>query len=108
MKTPVGYQILLSLTMQMFGLGLAGMAYKYIIEPPQMVRASPSHLSESTVLIQIRSGHRLLPTRHCSRHCTARQIPLPTTGASLATSSSYTSSLEVSAGTGFRVSSLLD
>lgn len=37
MSTPVGYQILLALTMQMFGLGLAGLAYKYIVEPPQMV-----------------------------------------------------------------------
>lgn len=37
MKTPVGYQILLSISMQMFGLGLAGLAYRYIVEPPQMV-----------------------------------------------------------------------
>lgn len=37
METPVGYQILLALSMQMFGLGLAGIAYRYIIEPPQMV-----------------------------------------------------------------------
>lgn len=37
MSTPVGYQILLALSMQMFGLGLAGLAYKYIVEPPQMV-----------------------------------------------------------------------
>ncbi|RDW65607.1 putative isp4 protein-1 [Coleophoma crateriformis] len=37
LDTPVGYQILLALSMQLFGLGLAGMAYKYIVEPPQMV-----------------------------------------------------------------------
>lgn len=37
MSTPVGYQILLALSMQMFGLGLAGLAYRYIVEPPQMV-----------------------------------------------------------------------
>ena len=37
METPVGYQILLALSMQMFGLGLAGMAYRYIVEPPHMV-----------------------------------------------------------------------
>lgn len=44
MKTPVGYQILLSISMQMFGLGLAGLAYKYIVEPPQMVRTSDLRL----------------------------------------------------------------
>ena len=37
MPTPVGYQILLALSMQMFGLGLAGLSYRYIIEPPHMV-----------------------------------------------------------------------
>lgn len=37
METPVGYQILLALSMQMFGLGLAGLSYRYIIEPPHMV-----------------------------------------------------------------------
>lgn len=40
METPVGYQILLASSMQMFGLGLAGMAYRYIIEPPHMVSAA--------------------------------------------------------------------
>lgn len=42
METPVGYQILLALSTQMFGLGLAGMAYRYIIEPPHMVSAPVS------------------------------------------------------------------
>lgn len=37
-ETTVGYQLLLGLTMQLFGLGLAGLAYKFIVEPPQMVR----------------------------------------------------------------------
>ncbi|CZT53395.1 probable sexual differentiation process protein ISP4 [Rhynchosporium secalis] len=37
LETPVPYQILLALTMQLFGLGLAGLAYKYIVEPPQMI-----------------------------------------------------------------------
>ena len=34
---PVGYQLLLGLSMQLFGLGLAGMAYRFIVEPPQMI-----------------------------------------------------------------------
>lgn len=34
---PQGYQFLLGLTMQLFGLGLAGMAYGFIVEPPQMI-----------------------------------------------------------------------
>jgi OPT family oligopeptide transporter len=37
LKTPVGYQFLLALTMQLFGLGMAGMAYRFIVEPPHMV-----------------------------------------------------------------------
>lgn len=36
-NTPVGYQILLALTMQLFGLGMAGMAYRFIVEPPNMI-----------------------------------------------------------------------
>ncbi|TVY91419.1 Glutathione transporter [Lachnellula willkommii] len=36
-ETTVGYQLLLGLTMQLFGLGLAGLAYKFIVEPPQMI-----------------------------------------------------------------------
>lgn len=42
METPVGYQVLLALPMQMLGLGLAGMAHRYIIEPPQMVSTAHS------------------------------------------------------------------
>lgn len=37
LETSVGYQILLALSMQLFGLGLAGLGYKFIVEPPQMV-----------------------------------------------------------------------
>ncbi|KAF4963075.1 hypothetical protein FSARC_8877 [Fusarium sarcochroum] len=37
LDTPVGYQFLLGLTMQLFGLGMAGMAYRFIVEPPHMV-----------------------------------------------------------------------
>ena len=38
METPVGYQILLAFSMQLFSLGPAGLPYKFIVEPPQMVR----------------------------------------------------------------------
>lgn len=37
LKTPVAYQFLLALTMQLFGLGIAGLAYRFIVEPPNMV-----------------------------------------------------------------------
>ncbi|CZR51394.1 probable isp4 protein [Phialocephala subalpina] len=37
LETSVGYQILLALSMQLFGLGLAGLSYKFIVEPPQMI-----------------------------------------------------------------------
>ncbi|RAL13267.1 small oligopeptide transporter, OPT family [Aspergillus homomorphus CBS 101889] len=40
MSTPVGYQILLSLTMQLFGLGLAGLTYRYIIWPSTLANAA--------------------------------------------------------------------
>ncbi|KAF7560314.1 hypothetical protein G7046_g3837 [Stylonectria norvegica] len=35
--TPVGYQLLLALSMQLFGLGMAGMSYRFIVEPPHMI-----------------------------------------------------------------------
>lgn len=54
MPTPVGYQILLSLTMQLFGLGLAGLAYKYIVEPPQMIW--PSTLANAALFETLHSG----------------------------------------------------
>ncbi|THC89090.1 hypothetical protein EYZ11_011457 [Aspergillus tanneri] len=54
METPVGYQILLSLSMQMFGLGLAGLAYRYIIEPPQMIW--PSTLANAALFQTLHSG----------------------------------------------------
>ncbi|KAJ5806846.1 OPT oligopeptide transporter [Penicillium riverlandense] len=53
MSTPVGYQILLSLSMQMFGLGLAGLAYKYIVEPPQMIW--PSTLANAALFETLHS-----------------------------------------------------
>ena len=34
---PVGYQFFLGLSMQLFGLGLAGLSYRFIVEPPQMI-----------------------------------------------------------------------
>jgi len=37
LETPAGYQFLLALTMQLFGLGMAGMAYRFIVEPPHVV-----------------------------------------------------------------------
>ncbi|KAJ9409496.1 hypothetical protein DTO045G8_2851 [Paecilomyces variotii] len=54
MSTPVGYQILLALSMQMFGLGLAGLAYKYIVEPPQMIW--PSTLANCALFETLHSG----------------------------------------------------
>ncbi|PYH92481.1 OPT oligopeptide transporter [Aspergillus ellipticus CBS 707.79] len=54
MSTPVGYQILLSLSMQMFGLGLAGLSYRYIIEPPQMIW--PSTLANAALFQTLHSG----------------------------------------------------
>ncbi|KAJ5587102.1 small oligopeptide transporter OPT family [Penicillium hispanicum] len=53
MNAPVGYQILLSLSMQMFGLGLAGLTYKYIIEPPQMIW--PSTLANAALFETLHS-----------------------------------------------------
>lgn len=53
MSTPVGYQILLSLSMQLFGLGLAGLSYRYIIEPPQMVSLG-RQTSSKPILNQLR------------------------------------------------------
>ncbi|TDZ41536.1 Glutathione transporter 1 [Colletotrichum trifolii] len=37
LDTPVPYQFLLGLSMQMFGLGMAGLAYRFIVEPPNMI-----------------------------------------------------------------------
>ncbi|EME80071.1 uncharacterized protein MYCFIDRAFT_204443 [Pseudocercospora fijiensis CIRAD86] len=49
LKAPIGYQLLLGLTMQLFGLGIAGLAYRFIVEPPEMVR--PTSLSTDALLI---------------------------------------------------------
>ncbi|KAF9871227.1 small oligopeptide opt family [Colletotrichum karsti] len=37
LDTPVPYQFLLGLSMQLFGLGMAGLAYRFIVEPPHMI-----------------------------------------------------------------------
>ncbi|GKT56510.1 OPT family small oligopeptide transporter [Colletotrichum tofieldiae] len=37
LHTPVPYQFLLGLSMQLFGLGMAGLAYRFIVEPPHMI-----------------------------------------------------------------------
>ncbi|KAL1305749.1 hypothetical protein AAFC00_007330 [Neodothiora populina] len=50
---PVGYQILLGLTMQLFGLGLAGLAYRFIVEPPQMIW--PSTLANAALFQTLHS-----------------------------------------------------
>lgn len=50
---PVGYQILLGLTMQLFGLGLAGMAYRFIVEPPEMIW--PSTLANAALFQTLHS-----------------------------------------------------
>lgn len=49
----VGYQILLGLSMQLFGLGLAGMAYRFIVEPPQMIW--PSTLANAALFQTLHS-----------------------------------------------------
>ncbi|KAM0346295.1 hypothetical protein ACHAPU_005725 [Fusarium lateritium] len=59
LKTPVGYQFLLALTMQLFGLGMAVMAYRFIVEPPHMVW--PSTLANAA----------LFPTLHGRANLTA-------------------------------------
>lgn len=50
---PIGYQLLLGLSMQLFGLGLAGMAYRYIVEPPQMIW--PSTLANAALFQTLHS-----------------------------------------------------
>lgn len=57
METPVGYQILLALSMQMFGLGLAGMSYRYIIEPSHMVSITFPNTSIKTNVPQDLAFH---------------------------------------------------
>jgi hypothetical protein len=53
LETSVGYQILLALSMQLFGLGLAGLSYKYIVEPPQMIW--PSTLANAALFETLHS-----------------------------------------------------
>ncbi|KAF7546069.1 hypothetical protein G7Z17_g8684 [Cylindrodendrum hubeiense] len=53
LKTPVGYQFLLALTMQLFGLGLAGLAYRFIVEPPHMIW--PSTLANAALFQTLHS-----------------------------------------------------
>lgn len=105
METKVGYQILLSLSMQMFGLGLAGLAYRYIVEPPQMVRVLPM-TKEKKFAESSRYGLQLLQTLLCLNLCIVRQTRSQMGGVSLDTSFSSMCLLVVSFGTGFLVSSL--
>ncbi|KAI9736312.1 MAG: hypothetical protein M1834_001198 [Cirrosporium novae-zelandiae] len=58
LDTPVGYQLLLGLTMQLFGLGIAGLAYRFIVEPPQMIW--PSTLANAALFETLHS--RMNPT----------------------------------------------
>jgi OPT family small oligopeptide transporter len=52
-SAPVGYQFLLGLTMQLFGLGLAGLTYRFIVEPPQMIW--PSTLANAALFETLHS-----------------------------------------------------
>ena len=52
-KTPVAYQFLLGLTMQLFGLGLAGLSYRFIVEPAQMIW--PSTLANAALFETLHS-----------------------------------------------------
>lgn len=53
LKTPVSYQFLLGLTMQLFGLGMAGLSFRFIVEPPQMVW--PSTLANAALFQTLHS-----------------------------------------------------
>ncbi|KXT09094.1 hypothetical protein AC579_5299 [Pseudocercospora musae] len=53
LKAPVGYQLLLGLTMQLFGLGIAGLAYRFIVEPPEMIW--PSTLANAALFETLHS-----------------------------------------------------
>lgn len=53
MKNPVSYQFLLGLTMQLFGLGMAGLSYRFIVEPPQMIW--PSTLANAALFQTLHS-----------------------------------------------------
>ena len=53
LKTPVSYQFLLGLTMQLFGLGMAGLSYRFIVEPPQMIW--PSTLANAALFQTLHS-----------------------------------------------------
>jgi hypothetical protein len=98
-STPVGYQILLALSMQMFGLGLAGLAYRYIVEPPQMVRLMSQAVNYSNVdATQIWPS--TLANAALSRRSTAAPIRLLMAGAYRGTDSFCASSLAVSSGIG--------
>jgi hypothetical protein len=107
METKVGYQIILSLSMQMFGLGLAGLAYRYIVEPPQMVRVLPM-TRERKFAESSRYGLQLLQTLRCLKLCTVRQTRSQMGGVFLDTSFSSMCSLVASFGTGFQASFLPD
>lgn len=53
LHTPVSYQFLLGLTMQLFGLGMAGLAYRFIVEPPNMIW--PSTLANAALFQTLHS-----------------------------------------------------
>ena len=53
LRTPVSYQFLLGLTMQLFGLGMAGLSYRFIVEPPQMIW--PSTLANAALFPTLHS-----------------------------------------------------
>jgi OPT family oligopeptide transporter len=53
LKQPVSYQFLLGLTMQLFGLGMAGLSYRFIVEPPQMIW--PSTLANAALFQTLHS-----------------------------------------------------
>ncbi|CAM1509625.1 Fc.00g033640.m01.CDS01 [Cosmosporella sp. VM-42] len=57
LRTPVSYQFLLSLTMQLFGLGMAGLSYRFIVEPFQMVW--PSTLANAALFQTLHGGANL-------------------------------------------------
>lgn len=84
--------------MQLFGLGIAGLSYRFIVEPPEMVscgRVFDIHTTNTT-----RFGLPPWQTLLYLRLYTVEPIHSPMVGEFHAIASSFLSSWEVSAGTG--------
>lgn len=86
---PVSYQFLLGLTMQLFGLGMAGLSYRFIVEPPQMIW--PSTLANAALFQTLHSRlnpiadgwkisrYRFFTIVFCASFCWVSNISVPST-----------------------------